>query len=141
VPERPDRVPEVLRRSNERPEAHQKRRDAALEAASRADADGLSHQQTQVQCAGMQERALEDVVTPAQVHASHAPGPIEMCKRPCEALAPVSQQPVAPGPADASIATDRVARLKALPVAPPAIGLRNVGTHGMASRLTSTWLL
>ena len=111
MPEGPDRIPQVLGTPNEGPEAPEKRRGAALEASRRADADELSHQETKVQRAGLQERPLENVLVTAQVHTPHAARPIEMREGPFEPLAALPQQALAAHAANPPAVAKRMIRV------------------------------
>ena len=51
---------------------------AALEATRRADARQLPHEQPEIEAADLHEHALQDVGMPAQMHAAHPSGLIEM---------------------------------------------------------------
>ena len=68
---------------------------AALEAARRPEARQLAHEQSEIQAAGLQQHALEDIAVSAQVHPAQAPGGVEMCIGTFEAFAAPTQQPLA----------------------------------------------
>ena len=65
----------------------QKRRRAALEATRRTDARQLPHEQPQIEAADVHEQPFQDVGMPAQMHAAHAAGVIEMGVGPCPSSA------------------------------------------------------
>ena len=101
---------------------------AAVEAPRRADARQLPHEQPEIEAADMHEHTLQDVGLPAQMRAAHPPGRVEMRVGTFEPLAPLPQQPLPTGaPNPPAIGIDRVTgRGLALPVAPPAIRLRDI---------------
>src|SRR5260221_3966499 len=112
----------------ERPEGMEKDADAALEGSRRAHAAERPQQQPEIQCAGMQQHSLQDVVVTAQVHASHPSGFVEMRKRSFQAFASQTPQTLPPRTANApAVAIDNVARLAVVfPVATPALRFRDV---------------
>ena len=89
---------------------------AALEAARRADARQASHEQAQVQAAGVNQEALADVGVPPQMHAAQPPGLVEMGVGSLEPLAALAQQPPSAGPPD-----------------PPPVGIHGVADGELAS--------
>ena len=103
-------------------------RRAALEAPRCANARQLPHEQPEIEPAGVHEHALQDVGMSAQVHASHAPGVVEMRIGAFEPFTALAQQPLPAGaPNPPTIGIHRVACLRLpLPVASPAIRLRDV---------------
>ena len=107
------------------------RRRAALEAPRCAHARQLPHQEPEIEAADVHEQTFQDIGMPAQMHAAHPAGLVEMGVGPFQELAALSQQPV---PARAPNATTiRIHRLLgrglARPVAPPTIRLRHVTPH------------
>ena len=70
---------------------------AALEAARRAEARPASHEQAQIQAAGVDQETLADVGVPPQMYPTQAPGLVEMGVRSLEALAALAQQPSSTG--------------------------------------------
>jgi hypothetical protein len=60
--------------------------DSALQAARRADADQLPHEESEIEAAGMDQHSLQDVRVATEVHAAHAAGLIEMGKGAFQAL-------------------------------------------------------
>src|SRR6267142_3932863 len=122
------RLPE---RPNQRQEAAHHRDDAPLQASRRADADQLTHEEPEIEGARVEQHALQNVRVPAEVHAAHPAGLIEMGKGSFHALPATSQQPLAARATDAStIAVDGVAgRRVLLPIASPTIGFRDVAAH------------
>jgi len=127
----PDHIPERLGKPNEGPHAAKKRSHAPLEAARRAHTTQGAHQEPEIQRCGMQEYTFEDVRVPAEVHAPHPPRFIEMGKRPFQPFAALPEQPFASRAANPStIPVDGIASLgMVLPIAPPAIGFRDVAAH------------
>ena len=114
--------------AQEADERVQKGRCAALEAPRRTDARQLPHEQPQIEAADVHEQPFQDVGMPAQMHAAHTAGVIEMGVRPFQQFAPLPQQPF---PARASdpppISIHRVpCRGLALPPTPAAVRLRDV---------------
>ena len=69
----------------------QKRGRAALEATRRTDARQLPHEQPQIEAADVHEQPFQDVGMPAQMHAAHAAGLIEMSVGPLQQFAPLPQ--------------------------------------------------
>ena len=69
----------------------EKRPDAALEATRRADARQTSHEQAEIQAAGVHQEALADVGVPPQMHPAQAPGLVEMGVGSLEAFAALAQ--------------------------------------------------
>ena len=57
-----------------------------LQPSRRADADGGSHQETQVERARMDQESLEDVHVTAQMRPAHPAGVIDVRERPLDAL-------------------------------------------------------
>ena len=101
---------------------------AALEATRRADARQLPHEQPEIEAADLHEHALQDVGMPAQMHAAHPSGLIEMRVGTFQPLAPLPQQPLptgAPNPPTISI-HGLPRRGLSLPVAPTAVRFRDV---------------
>src|SRR5262249_2384077 len=105
-----------------------RRPGAALEAARRAPAAHLPHQQAEVEGARVDQEAFEDVRMPAQVRPAHAAGIVDVRKGPLRVLPAPPQQPLAPRPTDAAaIAVDGPLRARVLrPVTAAALGLRDV---------------
>src|SRR5918999_161374 len=79
----------------------------------------------------MYEYAFENVFMTAQVHASHRSGLVKMRKWPFQKLSALAHQALATRTANPSaVSIHCVARLSiVLPVAPPAIGLRDVAAQ------------
>ena len=69
------RLPE---RPNQREKGAEDRDDAALQAARRADADQLPHEEAEIEAAGVDQQPLQNVRVPAEVHAAHPAGLVEM---------------------------------------------------------------
>ncbi len=88
------------------------RGEATLQPARRADADQVPHEQAEIEAAGMNQQALQNVVVAAQMHATHPAGLVEMREGAFQPLAALPQQAPAARAANAStIAIHRVARL------------------------------
>ena len=121
----PHTLPETSRQCQQRGDD---RDEPPLQPSRRADADQLSHQQPEIETAGVNQQPLQNVGVSAQVHASHAAGLVEMREGPLQALAAEPEQPQATRATNAPpIAIDRGLRLGLLlPVASPAIGLGDV---------------
>ena len=66
---------------------------AALEAPRRTDARQLPHEQPQIEAADVYEQPFQDVGMPAQMHAAHAAGLIEMSVGPFQQFAPLPHPP------------------------------------------------
>ena len=77
---------------NKRQKASQNRKVPPLEPARRADADQLSHEQSEIEAGRMEQQALADVGVAAEVHAAHPARPIEMGKGPFQPLPAKAQQ-------------------------------------------------
>ena len=71
-------------------------RHTALQAPRRPDAGQPTHQQPQVEAAGVHEHALQDVGVTPQMYAAHRARLVEMGKGTFQALAALAQQPLAP---------------------------------------------
>ena len=56
-------------RPNERQKARQARDESSLQAAWRADADQLPHEQSEIEAAGVNQQPLQDVRLTTKVHA------------------------------------------------------------------------
>ena len=104
---RPTTPHEGLRARYEAPEASQgafqsveEGGRAVLEATRRANARQVSHEQAEIQAAGVDEEALPDVGVPPQMHPAQAPGLVEMGVGSLEALAVVAEQALTAGPPD-----------------------------------------
>ena len=88
----------------------QDRNEPPLQPSRRAHADQMSHQQPEIETAGVNQQSLQNVGVSTKVHASHAAGLVEMREGPLQALAAQPQQSQAPRATNASaIAIDRVA--------------------------------
>ena len=66
-----------------------------LQPSRRAHADQLSHQQPEIETAGVNQQSLQNVRVSAKVHASHAAGLVEMREGPLQTFAAEPQQPLA----------------------------------------------
>ena len=117
---------EGLKGRYEAPEAAQhecqgveKGADATLEAARRADARQAPHEQTEIQAAGVDQKALADVGVPPQMHPTHPSGLIEVRVRSLEALATPAEQPSSTGP-----------------TGPPPVGIHGVADGELAAPAT-----
>ena len=97
-------------------------KESALEAAWRADADHVPHEEPEIDAGGMNQQPLADVRVSAEVHAAHPAGFKEMSEGPFQAFAAQPQQPLAAGTANApAIPIHGIARGRVLlPVPPPA---------------------
>jgi hypothetical protein len=68
-------------------QAIEKDGNAALEGSRRAHAAERPQQQPEIQCGGLQQDPLQDVVVTAPVNSSHPSGFVEMRKRSFQAFA------------------------------------------------------
>src|SRR5262245_38879132 len=116
------------KRAEQGPQSRDDGHEPPLQAAWRADADQLPHEQTEIESGCVHEQPFSNVRVPAQMDTSHPARLKEMGERPFQALTAEPQQAQAACAADASpIAIDGGTRLRLLcPVASPAIGLRDV---------------
>ena len=73
------------------------RDEPPLQPSRRAHADQLSHQQSEIETAGVNQQSLQNVRVAAKEHASHAAGLVEMREGPLQSLAAEPQQPQALG--------------------------------------------
>src|SRR5687768_4657685 len=130
-PEGPEGIARRQEESDERRKATIQGDSAALQTPRRADAEQLSHQQTQIERADVDQEALEDVVVTAQMHASHPAGFVQMRARALQPFPTQAQQAFAALAANATaVPIDRVPRLGLfLPAAAPALGLGDVAPH------------
>ena len=87
-----------------------------MEAGRRADAREASHEQAQIQAAGVYQEALADVGVPSQMHAAQPPGLVEMRVGSLEPLPALAQQPPSAGPPN-----------------PPPVGIHGVADGELAS--------
>ena len=115
-------------RSNQRQKHGHDRAEPPLQPAWRADADQLPHEEPEIETTRVDQQSFQNVGVPAQVHAAHPAGLVEMREGPLQALPTQPQQAQAPCAANASsIAIDRGARLGlVLPVPSAPIGFRDV---------------
>src|SRR5580704_11464724 len=58
----------------------------------RATADQVAHDEPEIEAAGMNQQALEDIGVAAQMRAAHPPGVVEMCEGAFDSLAPLTHQ-------------------------------------------------
>ena len=65
----------------QREKGAQSRGEAALETSRRTDADQPTHEQAEIEAGGVDQQALPNASVPAQIHAPHPTGLIEMSKR------------------------------------------------------------
>jgi len=72
--------------ANQRQERRNEGNSTALEAARRADTDHRAHEQPEIEGAGMDQQSFSNVRVPAEMHAAHPAGFIEMGKRSFQAL-------------------------------------------------------
>src|SRR5678816_1565179 len=79
----------------------------------------------------MEQEAFEDIVVTPQMNAPHATGFVEMRKGAFQSFAPLTQQPFASRPANASAIAihGRTSLRVLLPIAAPAIRFRDVTPH------------
>ena len=82
-------------RANQRDESAESRDEPALEAARGPDANQLPHEEPEIEGAGVDQQSLQNVGVPAEVHAAHPAGLIEMGKRAFQSLAAEPQQTLA----------------------------------------------
>ena len=118
APATQDRSADCDNQSDHRPQA-------ALEAARRADADELPHQESEIEAADVDEEPFQDVRVATQVRPAQAARLIEMRVRPFQSLAPATLQPSTACPAYPSpVRVDGVARhrLPAPSTRPPRSG-------------------
>jgi hypothetical protein len=110
-------------RPRQRHKAGQERDEPPLQPARRADADQLPHEESEIEAAGMDQHALENVRVPAEMQAAHAAGLVEMGEGPFQSLAAEPQQTQAARTSNApTIAIHRVPGFRVvLPVAPSSI--------------------
>ena len=127
-PEAPHTPPAAAQKADQR--LHQRRR-AALEAPRRAHARQVPHEQPEIDAADLDEHPFQDVGMPAQMHAAHPAGLVEMRVGPFQQLAPLPQQPFPACASDPSaVGIHGVPRRRlALPVPPAAVRLRDVAAH------------
>ena len=132
---RPYRPPD---RANEDHKSAHDDAEAALEASRRADADQLSHEEAEIEAAGMNQQPLPDVGMAAEVHATHPASLIEMGKGTLQACTAEPQQTQAPRPADTpTIAIHRVARRRVLfPIPSSPIRFGDVAAHAHGFKTT-----
>ena len=74
--------PRGLGKANEAPDKGKKRCRAPLKAARRAHAKEDTHQQSEIEAAGVNQQPLPNVRVAAEVHAAHAAGLIQMREGP-----------------------------------------------------------
>src|SRR5262245_49117108 len=101
-----------------------------LQPAWRADANQLPDEESEIEAARVNQQALQNVRVPAEIDTTHPSRLIQMREGPLQAFAAKSQQSQAARATNAPpIAIHRGARRGLLlPVAPPAIGFRDVGS-------------
>ena len=107
------------------------RGQATLQAARRPNTDQLSHEQPEIEATDVNQEPLQNVRVPAEVHATHATGLVEMREGSFQALAAESEQALAAcATTTSTIAIDRVVRRRVLrPVPSSPIGLGDVAAH------------
>ena len=67
-------------------------RQAILQAARRAAADQVAHDQPEIEAPRMNQQALEDIRVAAQIRAAHPTGVVEMREGAFDPLAPLAHQ-------------------------------------------------
>ena len=91
----------------------------------------LSHEEAQIEGADMDQQALEDVASTAQVQASHSAGVIHVGEGPFDAFGPAVLQPLATRASEAT--SVRIHRglgfFLVLPIASSTIGLRDMAAN------------
>ena len=91
---------------------HEDGRQAALEPAGCADADQSPHHQPEIEAAGVNEHAFEDIRRTTQMCTAHTTGVVRVREAALDAFAAPSQQPFASIAANATtIAVDGIARI------------------------------
>ena len=76
----PGHCDRLARQTPQRAEHRAERRQTALEAAWRADAEERPHPETEIEGADMNEQSLEHVLVPAHVDSPEATGLIEVAQ-------------------------------------------------------------
>jgi hypothetical protein len=64
--------------ANQRQKDAEDREEPALQAARRADTGQLTHEEPEIEGAGVDQHALQNIRVTAEVHAAHTAGLIEM---------------------------------------------------------------
>src|SRR5678815_6154869 len=102
--------------------------ESALQAARRADAEDLTHDEPKIEATGMNQQPLQDVRVTAQMGATHPPRVIDMREGAFDRLAASTHQAPAAGSTNpATIAIHGCLRFRMLrPVASTSVGLRNI---------------
>ena len=67
-------------------------RQAILQAARRAAADQVAHDEPKIEAARMNQQTLEDIGVAAQMRAAHPTGVVEMCEGAFDPLASLTHQ-------------------------------------------------
>jgi hypothetical protein len=78
---------EVAERTDQRKKGGNDRVEPPLQAARRADADQLPHEEAEIEAARVYQHSLPYVRVPAGIHAAHATDLVKMRERPLQALA------------------------------------------------------
>ena len=118
-------------RADQSDKSNESRNKSALEAAWRADADQLTHEQSEIEAGRVDQQSRPNVPVPSKVHAAHAAGLIEMRKRSFQPFAAQPEEPLTARAANApSIAVHSVACVGVLlPIPSSPIGFGDIAAH------------